>query len=179
MEAVTASIIEVGLEGTSAAEISRRAGVTWGAVQHHFGDKNGILVAVLEESFNSLTRRLNTVDAGLALMERISDFVDRAWDHFGSSSYRCASEILSHYMRSAPELSYQTDFNRTLMRIWLRLFQDAGLTPDRTVVVMHYTVSVLSGLSLMRHVAMPPRRDVSLELDLLKNTLHQEFATKQ
>jgi len=175
----TASIVEVGLEGASAAEISGRAGLTWGAVQHRFGDKHGILVAVLEESFNSLTRQLNTVDAGLPLTDRISDFVDRAWDHFGSSNYRCASEILSHYMRSAPELSYQTDFNRTLMRIWLHLFGDTGLTPDRTVVVMHYTVSVLSGLSLMRPIAMPPRDDVSAELDMLKHTLHQELATKQ
>lgn len=37
--AVVASIAERGLQRTTAAEVTRRAGVTWGAVQHHFGGK--------------------------------------------------------------------------------------------------------------------------------------------
>ena len=47
IEAVIESIAEVGFHRTTAVEITRRAGVTWGAVQHHFGDKDGILLAVL------------------------------------------------------------------------------------------------------------------------------------
>ena len=39
IEAVIASIGEVGYQRTTSAEIARRAGVTWGAVQHHFGGK--------------------------------------------------------------------------------------------------------------------------------------------
>ncbi len=50
--AVVESIREVGLQRTTAAEVSRRAGVTWGAVQHHFGGKDGMLEAVLEHSFD-------------------------------------------------------------------------------------------------------------------------------
>ena len=38
-------IAELGFQRTTAQEITRRAGVTWGAVQHHFGDKDGILLA--------------------------------------------------------------------------------------------------------------------------------------
>ena len=45
VEAVIESIAEVGFQRTTAVEITRRAGVTWGAVQHHFGDKDGILIA--------------------------------------------------------------------------------------------------------------------------------------
>ncbi len=48
MAAVLESIAEVGFQRTTAAEITRRAGVTWGAVQHHFGAEDGILRAVLE-----------------------------------------------------------------------------------------------------------------------------------
>ena len=48
MAAVVESIADVGYQKTTSAEIARRAGVTWGAVQHHFGDKDGILMAVLE-----------------------------------------------------------------------------------------------------------------------------------
>ena len=50
MKAVVETIADVGFQKTTAAEIARRAGVTWGAVQHHFGGKEGILLAVLEAS---------------------------------------------------------------------------------------------------------------------------------
>ena len=43
IEAVFASIAEVGFARTTASEITRRAGVTWGAVQHHFGGKHGLV----------------------------------------------------------------------------------------------------------------------------------------
>ena len=39
MAAVVESIAEVGYPKTTANEIARRAGVTWGAVQHHFGER--------------------------------------------------------------------------------------------------------------------------------------------
>ena len=50
--AVVESIDEVGFHRTTGSEIARRAGVTWGAVQHHFGGKDGMLAAVVEDSFN-------------------------------------------------------------------------------------------------------------------------------
>jgi len=43
LAAVVESIAELGIQRTTASEIARRAGVTWGAVQHHFGAKHGIL----------------------------------------------------------------------------------------------------------------------------------------
>ncbi|MBW2313227.1 MAG: TetR family transcriptional regulator [Deltaproteobacteria bacterium] len=39
LAAVIDSIADVGLQRSTAAEIACRAGVTWGAVQHHVGDK--------------------------------------------------------------------------------------------------------------------------------------------
>ena len=52
MSAVVESIAEVGFKRSTASEIARRSGLTWGAVQHHFGGKEGILAAVLEDSFD-------------------------------------------------------------------------------------------------------------------------------
>jgi AcrR family transcriptional regulator len=42
--AVVECISEIGFQRTTASEIAARAGVTWGAVQHHLGDKDGILL---------------------------------------------------------------------------------------------------------------------------------------
>jgi AcrR family transcriptional regulator len=90
MAAVVASIAEVGYRKTTAAEIARRAGVTWGAVQHHFGDKNGILAAVLSDTFGRFAERLGRPPAGANLAARVGGFVDRAWEHFAIPHYRAS-----------------------------------------------------------------------------------------
>src|SRR5262245_62336179 len=99
IEAVVACIDELGFPRATASEIGRRAGVTWGAVQHHFGGKDGILAAVLEDSFARFARRFDDLPAQPAsLEERASLFVQRAWEHFGSAHYRSTFEILLRWL---------------------------------------------------------------------------------
>ncbi len=49
MDAAREQFAEVGYHGASAEEIVRRAGVTRGAMYHHFEDKRGLFRAVVEE----------------------------------------------------------------------------------------------------------------------------------
>jgi AcrR family transcriptional regulator len=48
IEATIASILEVGFYRSSTNEIARRANVSWGAVQYHFGTREALMVAVVE-----------------------------------------------------------------------------------------------------------------------------------
>ena len=41
------SILERGFYRASSNEIARRAGVTWGVIQHHFGTREALMLAVL------------------------------------------------------------------------------------------------------------------------------------
>ena len=188
--AVLESIAEVGFQRTTASEITRRAGVTWGAVQHHFGAKDGILRAVLEDSFERFAARLEGVSLGsTSLSKRVGLFIDRAWEHFGSSEYRSSFEILLHYLgredarasRSASAddaTSWQGPMSQSWDRVWMQLFADAPVTRRRHRVLEHYTVSVLSGLAT---TLMLEGRQASLrpeELDLLKDTLARELTRK-
>ena len=47
-------IREKGIEGLSMRECARRAGVSWSAPIHHFGDKTGLLTAFAVEGFQGL-----------------------------------------------------------------------------------------------------------------------------
>ncbi len=180
MQAVVESISEVGFQRTTAAEIARRAGVTWGAVQHHFRDKDGILIAVLEASFDRFAQRLADIPVDdTPLAERVGLFVDRAWEHFGSAHYRSTFEILLSYAApegTAPEGLWQTEMFRAWNRIWQRLLGDAALPRRRTVTLQHYTISVLSGLASMKMLEGPTARIRQAELDLLKETLVRELS---
>lgn len=189
--AVVQSVADVGFSRTTASEVTRRAGVTWGAVQHHFGGKDGLLVAVLEDSFNRFAERLVDVDGeGVGLEKRASLFVDRAWDHFGSTEYHSTFEILLHYLRredlhaevggkaaetpASRETVWQTRMSQAWERIWLRLFGDAPLSVRRQRLLQHYTISVLSGLASTLMLQGGEARLRESELDLLKETLVRE-----
>lgn len=176
MAAVVESIGEIGYPKTTATEIARRAGVSWGAVQHHFGDKEGILVAVLEESFNRFADALaDSIDANLPLAARVSLFIDRSWLHFGSAQYRSTYEIL---INLPPGLApaWQSEVLASWMRIWSNYFPENSRPERRTVNIMRYTVSVLSGLATMNMLEGAPDRSRTTELGYLKNTLTAELS---
>ena len=125
MAAVVASMAEVGYRKTTAAEIARRAGVTWGAVQHHFGDKDGILAAVLADTFARFAERLGDPPAGAGLGVRVGRFVDRAWEHFASPHYRTTFEILRHVPPDA-DRAWQGQMLAAWSRIWTQWSRAAG-----------------------------------------------------
>jgi len=176
ISAVVECIGELGFPKTTASEIARRAGLTWGAVQHHFGDKDGILVAVLEESFNRFAQVLDQpIEPGLPLSERVSLFVDRSWRHFGSVHYRSTYEILINLPPNL-EASWQNEVLASWIRLWSNYFPEGGVANGRVVDVMRYTVSVLSGLATTNVLAGALARGRDAELGYLKDTLCRELA---
>ena len=177
-----ASIAERGFLRTTAVEIARRAGVTWGAVQHHFGGKDGMLIAVVEESFGRFAARLDDVPVdGASLEERAALFIDRAWEHFCSPEYLSVFEILLNTLGrdDQPKTpNWQAEMFRAWDTVWMRIFHDAPISRRRHRVLEHYVISSLSGLAstlMLEGGEATIRRE---ELDLLTKTLAHELATR-
>lgn len=176
MGAVVESIAELGFKRSTASEIARRSGLTWGAVQHHFGGKEGILAAVLEDSFNRFAERLADIASdGVPLAERVELFVDRAWEHFASAHFRSTFEILQHYGASSREHGWQDQMLAAWNGMWTRLFADAPRSRRRRIALQHYTVSVLAGLASLLRFGSPSQTVLDTELGLLKDTLVREL----
>jgi AcrR family transcriptional regulator len=176
LTAVVESIADVGYQRTTAAEIARYAGVTWGAVQHHFGDKGGILMAVLEESFSHFAECLaDGPKAEAGLDERVDQFVDASWEHFSSPLYRSTFQIL---LNLPPDLepTWQNTMLGEWTRVWSRYFLGGRAARRSDIDLMHYTISVLSGLAAMQMLEGPRRRRRGTELNFLKRTLREELA---
>ncbi len=54
-------IIDLGFyRGSSTNEIARRAGVTWGVIQHYFGTREGLMLAVLEDGAAHMVSTVET-----------------------------------------------------------------------------------------------------------------------
>ncbi len=177
VESVHACISEQGFARTTAAEIARRAGVTWGAAQHHFGGKGGIWLAVLEDSFARFAAKLAEVPDDAPLAERVAQFVARGWEHFSSPHYRSTFEILIHASDVLPRNSmWRGRMEAAWARIWAEVFAGERLPRRRAVALQQFTVASLAGLASLRMLEGEAGGSREAELALLRDALLRELS---
>lgn len=90
-------VLEEGFGAASAKHITERAGVTWGVIQYHFGDRDGLLMAVVDEGFNQLVGCLGEVEGKLGRITgraRTELVINAVADAFLSPTSVTALEIL-------------------------------------------------------------------------------------
>lgn len=88
-------IQEEGFAAATAKHVAERAGVTWGVIQYHFGDRNGLLMAVVDDGVDRLIESLSSADVSeLPAQQRIEVVIDTAWNCYSSPTSMAAFEIL-------------------------------------------------------------------------------------
>jgi len=171
MAAVVESINDVGFHRTTGSEIARRAGVTWGAIQHHFRDKDGILIAVIEQSYRRFAEELGKPPPEAStIRERVEIFVDRAWDHFSSPEYRSTYEIILNLPDDLDE-AWTDNVIGDWERIWEEFFPAPHASKREIAELMQYTFAVLSGLAANHMLQNRGGSIRAVGLGLLKETL--------
>ncbi|MFJ5436028.1 TetR/AcrR family transcriptional regulator [Pectobacterium sp. CHL-2024] len=85
---------ERGYADTSMDDLTAQASLTRGALYHHFGDKKGLLAAVVEQIDAEMDERLQV----------ISDTADDAWDGF---RHRCRAYL---------EMALEPEIQRIVLR---------------------------------------------------------------
>ena len=182
--AATVSYIdERGFHQTSLQQIAKVAGVTVGAVQHHFANKMELLTAVVEDSFGQLAESMrNVAFEGASLEERIKLFVDQCWDFCNSPRYQASLHILLG-MRSdhgEPE-KFESWLHATLGRVmsegfdrWREVFGDVALDEQEQFDTLLYLFSSLSGTSLLARISQSKER-VANDLRVLNELLLLKF----
>jgi len=69
--AACAAIADVGLEGATLAVVARRCELTTGAIAHYFPNKDALLEAALNESYQRQIERMDACVAGGASLETV------------------------------------------------------------------------------------------------------------
>ena len=87
-------ILDEGFAPPSVRHITDRAGLTWGVVQYHFGDLDGLLMAVVDQGFAELLDALAELSPSGSVAARTQFVIDAVWDAFSSPTSRAALEIL-------------------------------------------------------------------------------------
>jgi AcrR family transcriptional regulator len=181
IEAAVACVAEEGFRATQLTGIARRAGVTTGAIQHHFGDKLSVLAAVVEHGFDDLETEVAELRAGgeavpgpalpsQALPERVARFVETLWRRYLGAASRASIEILIH-LRSDPEfrgraLPTLARVRNAIDAMWMGLFRDSAVPRERHVAAQRLLFTTLNGLALER-ILLADGTQPHSDLDLL------------
>jgi len=137
--AAAACVAEEGFAAAHTNRIAERAGVTWGVLQYHFGDKDGLLDAVLERGMESVERAFaDLVIEGSEVRERVAAVVDTGWRVFTSPLALAADEIeINTRSPRADDPAHAANLlrmNRALERLALDALTKAlGKRPSRGV----------------------------------------------
>lgn len=185
INAVIELITQGGFGAASSSQIARTAGVTWGAVQHHFGAKDDILVAVLERSHERFTELMQRdALARGTLADRVDLFVDLIWEHYQSDLYLAALEILLATRQSVERSSDSAsaslirEQSRSHLQTMRRIFSDLERSDEQHLEALVFTHTFLTGLTIER-VFEHGRSDEDRHLSRIKTTLLSMLATDE
>lgn len=171
LNAVVSLIKEGGFGAASSSQIARRAGVTWGAVQHHFGSKEDILEAVLALSHEQFTASMAGADLHHgSLSDRVGLFIDTMWEHYQSELYLAALEILLALrgQRDTTSALQLTEAQaRTHLATMHEIFADADVADEQLLEGLVFAHCFLTGLTLER-LLDPTMRHVHKHLKRIK-----------
>lgn len=144
---------EDGIADASTAAIARRAGVSRGALSHHYESKFDLIVAAVEFLLNraigNIEKLSEQVNAGEATIE---DVLDRLWEYDNrrlfiiSLDYLSAARTDEKLYRALMPLGRA--YQQHLDKIWSELAGNAGIGPEKATVVLDMMLCLLRGMCL-------------------------------
>ena len=126
IDAAIASILEVGFYRSSTNEIARRANVSWGALQYHFGTREALWVAVMKELDRRFVEGIEHAEIeGDTTEERVASLYEVLARHYDSPTFLVRLQIVLNFQHDpdtsaevTQELSDQASLaQKPLMRL--------------------------------------------------------------
>ncbi len=144
-------IYEYGFNKASTTEIVKRAGVSRGAMLHHYPAKE-ILIAsafekLLEDEIADIRKRAVAYAEG---QQTIDDFVDYLWSRFSGRLFMITMDFLSS-ARTDEKLCeaiipVSLNFHDSLNEIWLQFFENKRKSPDQVRILLNTTLCLMRGM---------------------------------
>jgi AcrR family transcriptional regulator len=153
MRATLEAILEWGYAGATMADISSRAGVTRGALNHHFASRDDLIIQAFADLLRRTTSEISSLashvhDGSLSL----EGFLDKAWEIFRGPFFLITLEQITaarHNAMLRERLVQVTrEFHRALDDIWRRFFSDSALGRSEVEINFNATLCLLRGMGV-------------------------------
>jgi len=151
MRATVALLHDDGIVRTSTPAIAKKAGVSRGALTHHFNTREDILTASIADLLTHVTGDLHRFAEAFAARGGSSDeIVDYIWGMMEDRLWFVTMEFLPE-ARHNPDFKAQLvpvvrDFHAGLDAIWVALANRTGVDPAHVRTIMNATRCLVRGM---------------------------------
>jgi AcrR family transcriptional regulator len=154
IDAAIHTILEQGFYRASSNAIADRAGLSWGVIQYHFGSRENLMLAVLQEGARRLTEDLAKADlAGETLTERFEQYLTILEGYYGTPDYLAFIQVLlnlTHDPRTSDRarqtvIEARDAVDEDVKRLTNKLFAGTGI---RRASLRNFPFQVLRGLAM-------------------------------
>lgn len=177
VEAAIAVVDEAGYANLTISKVAERAGLTNGAMQHHFSSRGDLLLAVLDMLYPVMEIPFERIsEHKLPLRSRVGMLVDALWQIYSRPEYLAIWDI-AFGARTDPVLhprlrAYQGDLTTRTMPHLTVLFADIGLSAAAAERVFLLIIRYLRGVALQTVFGVDRRLE---DLDLIKDIACQQI----
>lgn len=182
LDAAVESFVELGYGGTTTAVVAARAGVSRGAMLHHFPSKSGLMQAAIDHLYERMvalyTRYVESIPENLSVDERNRRGLQAYWKYLSSELFTAYHE-LTVAGRTDPELAAlleQTSgkFVGTWKAANEQLFPDWAARGELYNLAMDITQFLMEGMAVSP-IVTKRRERVKRILDYLGDRLEEIF----
>ena len=175
-------VLKEGFAAATGRHIADAAGVTWGVIQYHFGDRDGVLMAVVDRGFGELLHALESLPPATpatTTRDRVDTVVTAAWHAMSSPTARAASEILigTRATRGAEAAGHLRQLAKTFTTLGRMI--DKDLDPTQGAAIGEHMLTTLRGMIATQLVlprAVDTAKDRQVLVDVLSSYIDQHRA---
>jgi AcrR family transcriptional regulator len=153
LQAATRLTVRNGYAALRTADVAQEAGVSKGALQHHFPTKEALVIALIEHAFNDqmLASRQRAAQRG-SQQDLIETVIDDAKEFFFSEYFLIAVNLV---LSSQPPSEIRTAVLAISQRArlpveaaWKQAFIAAGIPEDIALELLTLTLAIVRGYSV-------------------------------
>lgn len=162
-------LADSGGEPVSANRIAKDAGVTWGTVQHQFGDLDGLWVAVITEIHSRSWISSPEASRTGTLRERVQEAIDSIWLYLDTTEGRALTALRTSLPARRSDIA--VEYPRTAAAFaareldWIQgfdyLMDGLDLDPNQLHRVRCLLPAAIRGLSNERQIGFTSDLDVA------------------
>ena len=183
IEATIQCLCDCGYSRTTTLEISRRANITPGALQHHFGKKDELVLSALDTLMGEMSDLLDKFrETPGETVDRAEAFVDILWGEFyGQPRYLAVWEIAIG-SRGEPELYERVLGHRKnsvdkCKEIWLSALDIEPADAVHQDQVLKFILTFLRGNAMLR-TDWSDKEDLEHALKMLKDFVRSHVKSR-
>ena len=157
LDATLDALVKLGYKGTTTTEVARRAGVSMGAMLHHFPTKVDLLTAAIGHACDRRTTEFRQVMAQVdTAADKLDPAIDLLWSMLTGPTYTAFLELWVA-ARTDPELAatlvaVDREFARSSEELYSELFPDADGLGEAWRNDLHMVMALLGGLAISQMI---------------------------